>query len=255
MAPKTPISYRLQVSVEPQWAEIIKRVVGFRDEHEQRDFGTKLRDHLSPDRLLHRKYDFTEFFDSQSGLTIKYQRVSTPDTTYGFFVREFCDAGHLFGWNNPLTPKEDAEKLELAISEDSIRTHCFDPHTGRRNTMGPALCTLPLNAIVEFGVTLHRKLELNTNYVLRWSDEIEAALRKANTKYIHPDAPLAERKIEKKDHDFFTRYGHPKLAKYESWPAPYFENPCCYYSVDLQVFTPETARWSSRLYDYFKEED
>jgi hypothetical protein len=37
------------------------------------------------------------------------------------------------------------------------------------------------------------------------------------------------------------------VAEYESWPSPLFEGPCCSYGIELEVFTPETAKKSSRL--------
>ena len=45
-------SYRLKIAVEPQWAEIIKQVVGLRDHYEQKEFAKKLTD-LPDDRMLH----------------------------------------------------------------------------------------------------------------------------------------------------------------------------------------------------------
>ncbi|HVS89971.1 MAG TPA: hypothetical protein VHF01_17345, partial [Candidatus Acidoferrum sp.] len=90
-----PFSYRLTMKIEPQWAEIIKRVVGLKNDEEQRNFGTKLKEHLQADRMLHRHYDFTEFFDSSSGLTTKFQRVHTDGKSYSGFVGDFRDAGYL----------------------------------------------------------------------------------------------------------------------------------------------------------------
>jgi hypothetical protein len=43
MATNRPFSYRLKMEVEPQWAEIIKRVVGLEDEKEQKTLATTLR--------------------------------------------------------------------------------------------------------------------------------------------------------------------------------------------------------------------
>ena len=60
MATNRPFSYRLKMEVEPQWAEIIKRVVGLEDAKEQENFGNNLKDYLQPDRMLHRRYDFTD---------------------------------------------------------------------------------------------------------------------------------------------------------------------------------------------------
>ena len=93
MAQIRRFSYRLKIAVEPQWAEIIKQVVGLRNNQEQKDFGERLKNHLRDDRMLHRHYDFTEFFDSHTGLTAKFQRVHANGKTHSAFVNEFADAG------------------------------------------------------------------------------------------------------------------------------------------------------------------
>jgi hypothetical protein len=111
-----PFSYRLTIVVEPQWAEIIRRVVGLKDAREQEDFGNKLKDHLQPDRMLHRRYDFTEFFDAPSGMTIRFQRTHIDGKTHTGFVRTFRDAGYLFGRDNPLMPEEEKEKYQIALA-------------------------------------------------------------------------------------------------------------------------------------------
>jgi hypothetical protein len=71
-----PFSYRLTMVVEPQWAEIIRRIVGLKDAKEQEDFGNKLKDHLQPDRMLHRRYDFTADSSASFGM-----RVISSDAT------------------------------------------------------------------------------------------------------------------------------------------------------------------------------
>ena len=43
MASLGPFSYYLKISIEPQWAEIIKRVTGLKTEQEQLEFGKKIK--------------------------------------------------------------------------------------------------------------------------------------------------------------------------------------------------------------------
>jgi hypothetical protein len=108
---------------------------------------------------------------------------------------------------------------------------------------------LCLDAILEFGIALQLRFpDLNTNYVIKWPDKIDTALQNMGTKYetTFGDMP-DERNLENEDREFFLRYGRPKIATFKSWPTPYFLGPCCYHSIELQVFTPDTAKNSSRL--------
>jgi hypothetical protein len=250
MATNRPFSYRLKMEVEPKWAEIIKRVVSLEDAKGQENFGNNLKDYLQSDRMLHRRYDFTEFFDAASGMTIRFQRVHIDDKIHSGFVGEFGDAGYLLGRNNPLMPEKQREKYQIAISEYAIDTECFDRHTGRLMTLGGnRLFSFPIDAVLEFGIALNLRFpDLNTNHVIKWPDKVETALQKAGTKYetmfdFSPD----ERNLETEDQQFFRDYGRPMVAEYESWPSPLFEGPCCSYGIELEVFTPETAKKSSRL--------
>jgi hypothetical protein len=253
MAAASPFSYRLKIAVEPQWAEIIKRVVGLKNEEEQNQFGAKIKEHLQDDRMLHRNYDFTEFFDASSGLTMKFRRVHTDEgdgKTFSGFVSEFRDAGYLFGHNNSLMPEDQKIKYQIEVSEHSIRTECFDPHSGGINPFGgDMLFAFPIDAILEFGIALQLRFpDLNMNHVLKWPDKIEKALESKETKFETMfDYTPDERNIESEDREFFLRYGKPKIATVGGWPASYFIGPCCYYCVELEVFTPETAKRFSRL--------
>ncbi|SRR6266404_5640737 len=251
MAYAKPFSYCLKMRIEPQWGEIIKRVVGLKNAQEQTDFGNKLREYRQTDRMINRRYDFTEFFDTSTGLTLKYQRVHLDDKTYSNFVDEFGDAGYLLGRDSSLMPDDQREKYQIKISEHSIQTECFDNNTGQLvSWSGDVLFEFPIDPILEFGVALQLQFpdDLTTNNILKWPDKIETALRSKGTKYetIFDFTP-SERNLEKENREFFLRYGRPKLATLKSWPTPYFEGPCCYYSVELQVFTPETAKRKSRL--------
>jgi hypothetical protein len=250
MAAASSFSYRLKIAVEPQWAEIIKRVVGLKNEEEQNQFGAKIKEHLQDDRMLHRHYDFTEFFDSSTGLTQRFQRVHIDGKTFSGFVGELRDAGYLFGRDSPLMPEDQREKYQIGISEHSIHTECFDPHTGEYISFGgETLFAFPIDAVLEFGVALQLRFpDLNMKHVLKWPDKIEKALESKETKFETMfDYTPDERNLESEDHEFFLRYGKPKIATVGVWPASYFMGPCCYYCVELEVFTPETAKRVSRL--------
>jgi hypothetical protein len=243
-------SYRLKIAVEPQWAEIIKQVVGLRDHYEQKEFAKKLTD-LPDDRMLHRHYDFTEFFDSQTGLTTRFQRLHTNGKTHSGFVKEFADAGYLFGHNSPLVPEGQERKHQIAVTEHGISMECFEPHTGQLDTVygRPSLFAFPIDAVVEFGVALQLRFsDLSTSHVIKWPHDIDGALQKKGTKYedMWTYTPT-EFNLEREDREFFLHYGKPKVAKTASWLTPYFMHPCCYFCIELEVFTPQSARHSARL--------
>jgi len=241
-------SYRLKISMEPDWAEIIRQAVGLKDEREQREFGLKLPNPPQPDRMLHKRYDFTEFFDSRSGLTVKFQRIHLDGATYSGFVKGFRDGGYLFGRTNPLLPEEQNDKCLIEVTEHSIGIGFFDRNIGSTFTNDP-IFAVPIDALLEFGVALQLRFpDLTTSHVLKWPESIEMALQRRGTQYktmfdFTPD----ERDLEDEDREFFERYGRPKLATTASWPTPYFLAPSCYYCIELEVFDSKTAKHSSRL--------
>ena len=76
---------------------LIKKVIGLSTEQEQQAFGAKLRDNPQEGRMVGRTYDFTEFFDSSFGLTMRFQRTNPQNQSYCNFVTEFVDRGYLLG--------------------------------------------------------------------------------------------------------------------------------------------------------------
>ena len=105
----SPFSYRLKMTVEPACGEIISQIVGIKNVQE---FVLRLGDQFRPNQILYRRYDFTEFFDSCSGLTTRFQRTHTyGGPIYAGFVSTFRDAGHVFGRDDPLMSTEDSDKL------------------------------------------------------------------------------------------------------------------------------------------------
>ena len=75
-------SYRFQARLEPKWHAIIEKVFGLATEKEQLAFGANLSENPHEDRMIGRQYDFTEFFDSSSGLTMRFERISTMTRSF-----------------------------------------------------------------------------------------------------------------------------------------------------------------------------
>jgi hypothetical protein len=74
-------SYRFNAHLQPNWAAIVKRIFHLSTEKERSEFGDKLS--KTPHEMLGRSYDFTEFFDSFSGLTMRRigRRRDPPGST------------------------------------------------------------------------------------------------------------------------------------------------------------------------------
>ena len=153
VTPREPFHYSLRIRVEPQWAEIIKKVVGLAED-ERTAFGEKIGQNLREDCMLNRKYVFTEYFDATSGMMVKYQRTDllrgSRWESWGNFVDEFGDAGYLFGSSSPLMPDSDHEKYSIHVTEYGIRTNCFEFGSASHWREGDHLFFIPTDAIVEF---------------------------------------------------------------------------------------------------------
>ena len=105
------------------------------------------------------------------------------------------------------------------------------------------------DAIIEFSVALQLRFpDVSTEQVVKWPEKIDNTLRKIGVAYKAPfDYTPRLTNIEKEDPSFFSKHGGPQVATTKSFPSPYFEGECAYYSIDLEVFTPERARSMSRL--------
>jgi hypothetical protein len=54
-------------------------------------------------------------------------------------------------------------------------------------------------------------------------------------------------RFRSEDSAFFTAWHGLRLATTQQWGGPSFENGCACYFVEVEVFTPELARRTSRL--------
>ena len=218
-----------------------------KDEHAA--FLAKLKDSAETDRMLNRTYDFTEFFDSRSGLTMRFQRTNTRETTYSGFVSEFADRGYLLGWGSPLEPRNKKHAIE--VTELGIRNECFDEFIGDVSPLmdGEHFFSIPLEAILEFSIALQLRFpEAKHNAIVKWPDKIDAALKSKETSYkARFDYAPDMMKLEQKDPEFFIKHGRPQVATTESFPTPSFNGECAFYALDVEVFTRDRARRDSRL--------
>ena len=239
--------YRFQARLEPKWHEIIKKVFGLETKEEQLAFGNKLRENPNEDRMIGRKYDFTEFFDSSSGLTTRFERISTSTRSFGNFVGEFGHRGYLLEWGTPLMPEERRHESGIEISEDAIRIGC-NRDWGLRQMEGERLFVIPINEMIKFSVALQLKFPyISTKQIVKWPEKIDNRLNELGLTY---DAAFDyEPKLvnfEGEDSTFFSEHRRPQIATTEShWPS--FDAEYAYYEFEVEVFTPDRARSMSRL--------
>jgi hypothetical protein len=242
-------AYRLGIRIAPQWGVICEKVMPpptMEDEHAA--FLAKLKDNAETDRMLNRTYDFTEFFDSRSGLTMRFQQTNTGKTTYSGVVSEFADRGYLLGWGDPL--KSQNKKHAIEVTEFGIRNECFDEFIGGVSPLmdGEHFFTIPLEAMLEFSIALQLRFpEAKHHAIVKWLDKIEAAFKSKGTSYkarfdYEPDMM----KLEEEDPEFFIKHGRPQVATTEAFPTS-FNSECAFYALDVEVFTRNRARRHSRL--------
>ena len=250
MGQAVPFSYRMKIRVEPNWNAIIKRIVSPDAGERFSELMEKAKAVPAIWNALYRTYDFTEYFDSRSGLTIRFQRINTHENSHANFVDEFRSCNQLFG-RDVIVPNDETNRFSVEVTEYSIRNECFDQFIGGISPWidGEKFFVMPLDAMLEFVVALQLlRPETKTNSIIRWPDQIEQSLKKNDVTYelshnFDPDlVPL-----EKEAPEFFRRYGKPEVATLEAFPTPWFMSEFAYYALEIETFTGETAARNSRL--------
>jgi hypothetical protein len=250
MVQVVPFSYRMKIRVEPNWDAIVKRILGPDASVGFSELMGKAEAVPAIWKNLQRTYDFTEFFESRSGLTVRFQRTNAREISYANFVDEFRDCNRLFG-SGVIVPDDETNKFSVEVTERSIRNECFDQFIGGISPWidGEKFFLIPIEAILEFVIALQLLLpETKTNSIIKWPDQIEQSLKKNDIKY---EAPFSFKpnmvSIEQKAPEFFRTYGYPQVAAMEASPTPWFISECAYYALEIETFTEEIAGRNSRL--------
>tara|TARA_B100000745_G_C20117977_1_gene382735 strand:- start:135 stop:1031 length:897 start_codon:yes stop_codon:yes gene_type:complete len=257
---KQNFSYRLDMSIEPNWNAIYKRLVNPSSDKEYEKLIEKKRKDLDKDdteNLFGRRYYFTEYYDSVSGLTTRFQRViGWNGKQYFYPVDEFGDAGYIFDSDSGLSAsvdesdedRETREKLSVEIGENFIRNDIFDKYIG-----GPKIAfeyeeenylfRFPLHEAFNFLFALGQRFhDTEQNTIIKWPDEIEEKLEKCGIEYekIFDHEPK-EFDIAEHDKEFYEKWGKPKVSLYSSdrFHSTYLhDKDRTHYSVKLQLFRP-----------------
>lgn len=236
-------AYKLDVSLTPYWPMLAEKIAGSKTSKELDEMFAG-RDKDSEGGLYGSYYNFTEYYDTASGLTVRHQTSSIGDKTHSNPVDEFLTYGSMFGHKMGSDVDRIKEnKYSIAITEDSIRNNCFDQHIGGFSSIGDKedyLIIFPLDSIVKFlaevGLRFH---DVENNVVIKWPDHIENELKERGFTYnsrLEYEPTLFD--VEKHDKDFYERNGRPKFSLYGGGD-PVFECKEAEYRVSFKMFRPK----------------
>lgn len=259
---KDKFSYKLDIHIEPNWYKIYKKLYGPKSEKEfEKIFEEKHKKMEKDDTssLWGRRYYFTEYYDSASGLTTRFQRVLCQNGKQYFYpVDEFGDSGYIFESDSSLhvgiqdknyeKKKDERQKLSVEVGEDFIRNDIFDKHIG-----GPKgswdyekenyIFSFPLYEVFNFLLALGTRFhDTERNTIVEWPEHIQKKFKEAGIEYekiFEFEPTLFD--IEKHDKDFFEKTGRPKisLSSSDRFNSTYLKDKTdTYYGVELKLFRP-----------------
>lgn len=255
---KQPFSYKLDISVEPNWYNLYKKIANPKSEKEFEKAVEEKIKKLEKDNessLWGRRYLFTEYHDSVSGLTTRFQRVICPNGKQYFYpVNEFGDHGYVFDSDDKFDAHEGEEernarqKLSVNVGEDFIRNDIFDKYIGGRRSdfdyeKENYVFQFPLSEVFSFLFELGQRFhETEDNPVIKWPDQIEKKFKEYGIDYeTHFEYEQELFDIEKHDKGFFEKWGKPKIALYGKRTENTYlvSKDKHYYGVELKLFRPD----------------
>ncbi len=225
---RTP-SYKLVIHIEPWWFKLYKKASGEKSE-KQLSKEIEIKEKMAEDvdsNLYGRRYYFTEYYDSGSGLTTRFQRVFFTSGKQIFYpVDKFGDCGYFFESDSKLSAsdesnekREQRKKLSVDISENFIRNDIFDKYIGGLRSDFDYedenyLFRFPLHDIFNFLLALGQRFhETESNTIIKWPDHIEKKFKELDIKYeTYFDSEPESFNIEKHDKECYERWGKPKIS-------------------------------------------
>lgn len=261
---KQPFSYRLDITIDPNWNALYKKAYNPKSEKEWKKITDKKGKELekSDDQnLFGRHYHFTEYYDSVSGLTTRFQKVRLWNGAKHYFYStdEFGDRGYFFESDSGRNASHDEDdktrearkKLSVEVGEDFIRNDIFDKHIGGARgdwdyEKENYLFRFPLHEVFNFLFALGTRFhDTERRMIIKWPDEIEKKFKECGIKYetifdYEPD----ELKIQEWDKDFYEKWGKPKVSNIniDSGVPGHSAYLCTddhtYYGVTLKIFRP-----------------
>lgn len=261
---KEDFAYKLTVSLEPNWYQIIKRLYKPDSDNEWEKLEKKLEKiKKDPDvDLVGRRYLFTEFYDSRSGMTSRFQRTFYPNGKQVLAcVEEFGDGGYLYEalrdevWNKIMNEKkrdkgeEEQQNLAIQIGENYIRKNIFDKYVGGMKydfdfEDKDYVFHFPLHDIFNFLFALGQRFyDTEDRTIVKWPDKIEQQFKKLNIKYeTYFDFEPKLFDIEEHDSEFYQKMGKPKVSLYSDsqFQKGYLSSDEAYFSVSLKLYRPDS---------------
>lgn len=260
---KHPFSYRLDIGIEPNWNALYKKAVNPKSEKEWEKIIEKKGKELEKgedQNMFGRRYHFTEYYDSATGLTTRFQQVRLWNGKQYFYdTDEFGDRGHFFESDSSLgapldeddKSREKREKLSVEVGEDFIRNEIFDKYIGGARgdwdyEKENYLFRFPLHDVFNFLFALGTRFhETERRMIIKWPDEIEKKFKEYGIKYetIFDYEPEAL-KLEEWDKDFYEKIGRPKISnisidsRVPGHSAYLCTDDHTYYRVSLKLFRP-----------------
>ncbi len=243
--------YKLDVTPFVDWKRLAEKIAGSEISQELKEMFAEYEKN-GRHGIYGTYYEFTEYYDSASGLTSRFQRIASGDIERTFPTDEFMHCGYMFGSKmGPTVDRVLENKYAVAITEDSIRNNCFDQYIGGLDTIGKKedwLVIFPLNSIVQFLVELGLRFDdSEDNLIIKWPDHIEKELKDRGFSYEHRlayEATIFD--IEKHDKDFYEKNGKPKISLYGGGD-PVFISKEVEYRIKFKMFRPknnERLGWS-----------
>lgn len=253
---KQDFSYKLDIHIEPSWFVLYKKLSKGKSEKEiEKELESKIKKSEDADADIYgRRYYFTEYYDSATGLKTRFQKVICLSGKQFFYpVDEFGDRGYFFEsdlWGNKQNgeetdeERENRKKLTIGIGEDYIRNYIFDKWKGglRRDfeyEKENYLFQFPLSEVFNFLFTLGQKFhDTGDKTIIKWPDNIEKKFKELGIKYeTYFDYEPTEFKIEELDETLYEKLEKPKVALYGNGKG-YFSSEEAFYAVSLKIFRP-----------------
>lgn len=251
---KQNFSYKLDVHIEPYWFKLYKKASSEKSEKEvEREFEHKIKKTEDTDSdLCGRRYYFTEYYDSATGLTTRFQRViCTSGKQYFYPVDEFGDRGYFFEsdrWGKSADESEDdrkkRDKLTVDIGEDYIRNDIYDKYIGGARSgfdyeKENYLFRFPLGDVFNFLFSLGTRFhETEKSTIIKWPDSIENKFKELGMKYeTYFEYEPTQFNIEEHDKEFYEKFGKPKVALYGGEKG-YLSSDEGSFGVTLCIFRP-----------------
>jgi len=236
-------SYKLRVHITPNWFRLYQKATGLSEEDTTKCIEEKRKEleDSESECIYGRTYTFTEYYDSLSGLTTRFQTVRYPSGKRETMpVDSFGERGYFFDSNDEFIMPSEVEDYDAAKKEqDKLAIEVGECFICNENEDENYLFDFPLDAIVEFLLALGTRFHNAENkLIIKWPDQIQAKFEELGIKYeyyIDYEPELFE--INKRDKAFYKKWGQPQVALYGRKETSMSQENT-FFDVKLKAFRP-----------------